>query len=176
VLNCSKAWLLARRLADYGVIWAAGLLRDVTPVQLEGYTSYCHPKFWNTALNLSNPVIQAQFQNAIQHIRNAHDFVRAHNTQFLVVLIPCKEMIYGPITRQFDSAYLLMSYDEFKKRLENLGIQTLNLTTPFINAEVKDKQKVLFLRTDVHLTESGHNAAADMIVRFMKNNGLLRKE
>lgn len=96
----------------------------------------------------------------------------AHNIKFFVVLIPCKEMIYGPSTREFDASALLVSYDELGRRLENDGIRVLNLSTSFVDAELRSKKDVLFLRADAHLTESGHQAVADMIVRFMQDNGL----
>lgn len=168
MFNQLKSWQVLKRLMDFFVFWRIGLLKDLQPVDFEGHITYCHPRFWHSALNLQNNTISYFFNKTIAHVKHAHHFVAEQGKPFFVVLIPCKEMVCGTLTEAFSGQQLRTTYTVLEKRLREEGIPVFNLTDLFIQKEAEKKNESLFLRTDVHLTEAGHNAAAEGIVQFIQ--------
>jgi len=195
ILNFSKSAQLAVTLAGHLLVsrmFRSAYAPEVnhaafsTIIDFEGHPTVCHPIFWRTILDLTDPRIKKGFQNAILACRLAADVSRRHGKKFMVVLIPCKEMIYlapshqepslpdddgGRLWAEEGGPRFSDPYGEFEKKLKDFGVPVYNATDFFLEEEKKDKTSQLFLHSDSHLSEAGHRVMADGIIRYLRQSG-----
>lgn len=109
----------------------------------------------------------------IDKIKMAYAFAEEKHKKFLVVLIPCKEMVYGEVTGMFDMEAAMHIYKELERAISREDIPCFNSTAYLVDKERQDGAHLLFLPIDPHLNEYGNAVLAEGIVQYMREHSFL---
>ena len=116
---------------------------------------------------LTAPPMKRPTESAVRLLRRMADEYRARQLRFILVLVPNKETVYGPLLAR--PSMPAAAADDYLTRLErdvrSVGIETVNvapLLRAFATAHLGDRQYV-YLRDDTHWNACGISLAAQAV-------------
>lgn len=146
--------------------------RDQVPQRVNGhYFVFAGTNYWESQVSWDEPSARASTESNIALIQRVNELAAKSQCSLLVVLIPSKEMVYGPLTEAGTRIYSALhhrTYQELESRLEAVGIPCLDLT-PQLRASAKSGAP-LFLSIDGHLDENGHRRVALVLAEYLSKN------
>ncbi len=164
-----KSYFLIKKFVIFVYLYKIGFVeKHVRPVRIEGKVEYTVPGFWNECLNLNLSTVQRGFNLAVADIKNAFQTAREKGKTFVVVLVPCKEMIYGRMTEAFDMNTAYQTYSVTERLLQQNGIPCFDATDWLTGKERDDPDHTLYLTADTHFNQAGNRALAEGIVRYLR--------
>jgi hypothetical protein len=145
-------------------------------IKIYGHVFQCPNKtYWDKFISWNNDQIKEGFRINVKLIKEANAFAKKHHKKLVVILLPLKEMIYGPLVKEKDIIYD-ESHDrtflELEKEMNKLKIAIFN-PTAYLRGEAK-KGKKLYFTIDGHFNETGHEEIAKAIVQYLLQTKLLQ--
>jgi hypothetical protein len=122
--------------------------------------------YWDPLIDWRDPAIHRAAALNAAFVNSARAFTSARNIGLLVVLIPSKEMVYGPLAGEAvyrDTHH--QTYRELASRLRADGVAVLDLTDGLRARAQRGEQ--LYFTLDGHWNEAGHRAAAAEIMAYI---------
>ena len=167
-----KRDLFFRRLQHGSVLWELSQwLRH--PVQSRKRLDYLDEhrrmvlvggSFWRRRLDWDMRGVAEGVRSTIDVVAAASNLAKAHDVEFRVVLIPSKEMVYGPLLADDKGLEIgygshLRTYREAALMLEAEAVEVIDLTESLQRA-ARDGYR-LYFTFDAHFDASGHRWVAE---------------
>lgn len=118
--------------------------------------------YWDERVSWNRPPVREAVAVNTRLAEAARALTAAQNIRFVVVLLPSKEMVYGPLVGE--GIYHPLHHETYRAQLAALrerGIKAVDLTDELrrlARARIK-----LFHTIDGHLNEEGHRRIADLL-------------
>jgi hypothetical protein len=129
-------------------------------------------EWWDPQLSWKTPEVQEATRTNAALIKEAADFCKNQGADFLVLLIPPKEMVYSPgldiEKKVFDTSHG-ETYDQLKRMLSDQKIECLDLTTQL--RELARQNVQLYFTIDGHFNERGNELVAGILKDFLDSRG-----
>jgi hypothetical protein len=125
--------------------------------------------FWDPAVSATNSQVQASIKQNVQLAARVQEFGRETGFKLLVVLLPSKEMVYGPLVANAEAVYSEdhhRTYQVLAEELGRQGITCLDLTSPLRQA-ARDGEP-LYFAIDGHFDEGGHHRTAQLLADYLR--------
>jgi hypothetical protein len=135
------------------------------------FYAFADKKFWDI-VSYDNPDVRAGLAANAELSHAACQFCRSLGATMLVVLLPSKEMVYGPLVEVGPEIYDVShdrTYCEFRVRLEKLGVPCVDLTADL--RAVAQEGKQLYFSIDGHFNEYGHEMVARLLRKALAGSG-----
>ena len=134
-----------------------------------GENIFCSKKlFWDAFLDWNDDNVKKGISISANFVKEACKFASGQKKNLIVVMIPPKEFIYGPMAKEKDLIYrdsFKKTYLEFEAKLSSQHIPVLN-STPFLESKANKGMK-LYFTMDGHFNEAGHRALSEIIIQFL---------
>jgi len=132
------------------------------------------PSYRLTAVDLSDPRIVEGHRISLKAIQRMHEQAQAAGIEFVVLLIPTKEMVFDEVVQQ-DSANFSATYfrlieqetlfwHESKKFLEKQGIGYVD-SLPALRAALQQGDQPYQISHDGHPNAIGHRVISELVLR-----------
>ncbi len=162
----------ARLYPEYYLIFDSGEYRTI-------FT----PSYRGVATDLDDPRVREGVQLAIAAIERMAALLREQNTDFLVLLIPTKELVYAHLAdtsnTENDEArevyYRLLDdereiWNTVKTRLDSAGVAWLD-GLPWLRGAFKDGVQPYMVTENGHPDAAGHQALANGVAHWLRGDG-----
>ncbi len=127
-------------------------------------------EFWDPKVGWQDARVKKSVELNLKRVQQVFAQATVEGMSFLVVLLPSKEMVFGPLAEpvgaQIYHPLHKITYSEFEKGLKDSHIPTLNLLEP-LRTEAQAGKK-LFLTLDGHYNEEGHQAIALLLTNNLR--------
>jgi hypothetical protein len=138
-------------------------------IKIYGNVFLCPNKsYWDKFISWNNEQTREGFSLNINLLKEANAFARKNHKKLVVILLPFKEMVYGPLVKEGDLIYdesHERTFVEFEKEMDNQKIAVLN-PVDYLRGEAK-KGKKLYFTIDGHFNETGHKEIAEVIIHYL---------
>lgn len=127
--------------------------------------------YWKPQVDLNEHKVAEGFERTIRKIEQARTLTSSMGAVLLVLLIPFKEQVYGPLlgtqgdllsSKVYDASYDVL-YDRLLNRLESLGVFGIDPRPSFRSSVARGGK--LYWTVDGHLTPDGHRVLANTLAR-----------
>jgi acetyltransferase AlgX (SGNH hydrolase-like protein) len=132
------------------------------------YFVFAGTNYWDPQISWNTAAVRDSTESNVALIQKVNELAAKQKFSLLVVLIPTKEMVYGPLTQAGPRIYSEshhQTYKELKSRLDAAGIPCLDLTSPLRNAAKSGTP--LYFSIDGHLDEIGHAEVARILAEHL---------
>ena len=166
-----------RRVTNYSVSYALFKIsrqRQSVPETVEWWQSpttfflLTERSYWDALVGWQDERVRRGTALTLRFIQEAHRFSTADlAADFIVVLSPSKEMVYGPLTGPLRSRVYSESwdrtFDQVARRLSEAGIRVLDLRAA-LRLKAREGAK-LYQSIDGHFNVEGHQLVAQVLQR-----------
>ena len=126
--------------------------------------------YWDALMAWDNDSVQQAMEATHTLVTEAHRFsIEELDAEFLVVLQPSKEMVYGPLTGELRPNVYSddwdRTYEELNKRLRESDIPAVDLTN-HLRARAQTGAK-LYHSIDGHFNQEGHRVVSEILSRAL---------
>jgi len=147
---------------------------DQVPARCNGqFFAFAGTNYWNPQVSWETPAVRAATESNVSLIERVKALADACHFSLLVILVPTKEMVYGPLLG--DSRFFCQAqhqtYDELSARLQKARVACFDLTEPLTAAARTGES--LYLAIDGHLDESGHSRVAQILAEYISAHPML---
>jgi hypothetical protein len=125
--------------------------------------NFASKEFWNL-VSYDNPDVRAGVEANVRLCQAALRFCQSMGAKLHVILIPSKEMVYGPwveVGPEIYDASHHRTYREFQARVRAREVPCTDLTSKL--REVARDGKQLYFTIDGHFNEYGHSVVARLL-------------
>jgi hypothetical protein len=139
------------------------------------------PRYRTVGMNLEDPHINEGLRIHLDAIGKMKKLADSHSIQFLVVLLPTKELVFNDIycqsvSKPSESVQTTVRHNnEIRARtqeyLNRLNIASID-ALPILVACLERHQQPFFENADGHLNAVGHEAIANAVFEYMNNCNL----
>jgi lysophospholipase L1-like esterase len=147
---------------------------DQVPARCNGhFFAFAGTNYWNPQVSWETPAVRAATESNVSLIKQVKALADACHFSLLVVLVPSKEMVYGPLLHdpRFFCQAQHQTYDELTARLQKEGVACFDLTEQLAAAARTGES--LYLAIDGHLDESGHSRVAQILADYISVHPVL---
>lgn len=134
------------------------------------YFLFATKKYWDPQANAQIERVQRAVKSNSRLIEAARNFSRELGAQFLVTLIPSKEMVYAPLSDSGDAIHNASFEETYKlltAELNELEIPVYNALEDLRNAAREGRK--LYFTVDGHFDESGHREMARLLRDYLSD-------
>lgn len=132
------------------------------------------PQYRLSALNLADPRIQEGRRLALEAIKLMSERAHSHGIQFLVLLIPTKELVFSEVAADSSASYRALVENErqfwatTKEFLDNHRIEYRD-ALPALREPLSTGIQPYPISTDGHPNKAGHSAIAELAKAYIQN-------
>lgn len=143
-----------------------------------GFRTIVIPRYRSPRLDLSDPRIREGHHIALRAIRQMADRARDANAQFLVLLVPTKEIVCEGLVENPSTYYLKLVQKEKEAwtatttALREGGIDFVD-ALPALRKCVAEDRQAYPIHSDGHLNGVGHRVLAEAVLKALRERGWL---